>query len=720
MKKIYTFLLCMVAALTGAAVANAASITVTVDNPEAVYYTDPHNDYQAGTWGENNSTVFEIDDIYSIPLRANDGYFITKLEKASGEVMFTGRTDQKTLYISDVEDGDVVYITSEVKQPKILKIYGDPEKMYVADDTYQELRADANVDGAWTITVTRDEYGSIYIYAVDGYLITSLKDDKGDSWLYSANAQSAYIGTSSLPYGETTVLYAEAKAKEEIYDGHVTVNVEGSGSDVSFSTADYKYTYLQTGENTVYFDRASAFPITIKHANDYYWDPNALYKVSLNGVELKAVDREYTLESLENGDVIDVVVDAPTADIRLSVRFADDVAREAVEYIKLDGEELDLENCDDIATTTGKKIEFYVDHGNYDVTMTENGEPVEFDYGSYSQKFTDDKGYVYAISAVARQPINFTVVCENYDKLVVSSNYGYIKYPLTGVESAVTVKPTETYITIKAVDGWYTPKIYDLETGNELSSSFTVSEGQTIVVEAEEFLRDHHFMLYTEPDVWNYLTFSLNPDNYDLRYSFDPEGGYTDVAFNYSDRPFGISGYSVDYDQPQVFLNGEHLTGSWGSYPALENVEDGDVIKIMTPDAPLHAVTYTVAEGAEVTVRHDRVRTVDHSAAHSVHTGTEIHIIPAHAGTIAVKAGETELVADEDGKFVHTVTEPVEIVVSHSGSSSILDIEAAADGAVDVYNLQGVCVRKAATAADINTLPAGIYVTTTGKKVVVK
>ncbi|MDE6416230.1 MAG: hypothetical protein K2K68_04295 [Duncaniella sp.] len=722
MKKIYTFLLWMVAALLCVPVATAKTVTITVDNPEAVKCSNPL-DYQVVPWDENNSVEFTLESEPWIPLNTNAGYLITKIETQSGTELFKGTSTSESINSALLADGDVVLVSTAEKEPKLVKIIGNPEQVYVKDEDYQELHAEDMTDGAWNIELKKD-YGSFNIYANDGYKITSVKDQDGNSFLYSSMASYAYIASSNIPYGHTT-LTVESKSEAELYDGHVVVNVNGDAEavDLRFDNS-YTRVSLKAGKNDLYFDTATAFPITIEHYYNSPYNPESLYKVSLNGTVLEAVDRVYTLETLNYDDVIDIEVDAPAKDIKVGISFADDESREAVKSLKLGDENVDLDNCKSINTTTGKKIVFELDDSNYDVTLTENGEPVELYYGSYSKKFLDEIDYEYLITAKAKQPLKVKVICENYEHLKISSDYyGYNLYTLTGVETELTVKPADNYAYFKTDEGWYIKSMTNADTNETLSDSFYLTDGLTVFVEVEEFIRDKHFVLYTQPDVWDYLTMVLNPSSYDFRKQFEPEPGYSVIAFNDSDRPFGISGYDergyLD-GAPAVYLNGELCENDWGAYPALENVEDGDVIKLMRNDAPLHNVTYNVAEGIEVTVRHDLEKTVDHTAAHSVHAGTEIHVIPALAGTVKVKAGETELVADEEGKFVHTVTEPVEIVVAHSGSSSILDIEAAAGEVVAVYNLQGVCVRKAATAAEISTLPAGVYVTSEGKKIVVK
>lgn len=76
MKKIYTFLMWMMAAMILAPLVTAKTVTVTVDNPDAASYRDPLNEYQTGQWNDDNSVVFEFTGDITIPVVANDGFEI--------------------------------------------------------------------------------------------------------------------------------------------------------------------------------------------------------------------------------------------------------------------------------------------------------------------------------------------------------------------------------------------------------------------------------------------------------------------------------------------------------------------------------------------------------------------------------------------------------------------------------------------------------------------
>ena len=171
----------------------------------------------------------------------------------------------------------------------------------------------------------------------------------------------------------------------------------------------------------------------------------------------------------------------------------------------------------------------------------------------------------------------------------------------------------------------------------------------------------------------------------------------------------------------KVYLDGTILTpysttSTYASYQI--NVEDKNVIKAFIATEPVECnVTFNAPEGLEATVTYDRVKTLDKLAdGLACFKGTEVAI--EGADDLTVKVGETELEKNNDGKFVFTVADPATTVTLADKSSGVENVvmTTEADANAAVYTLMGVRV---GTRADLNTLPAGIYVLN-GQKVIVK
>ncbi len=726
MKKIYTFLTWMIAAMIFAPVLSAKTITLTIDDPAAAYYIDVNNYGQQCPWDGTSVEYTSANDV-TIPVQANDGYTIMKVE-GNGNTFMEGPNSSAYIPMAAFSDGGEVTITTAVLEPLALKIVANPDHVYIVDEDNKEHNASDNVDGAWTLTGIHN-YGTTKIHAKEGYLIT----EAGTENFSFASSPTTYCSIDHFPLGSGLQTVTVKTVNEaDLYDGSVRVKVHGSPYIVSFRfNGHYSPEELADDgvEKTFTFSRSNDMPIHIKHLYDSSYSPQSLYKVTVNGTALTAVDREYLLnsEDVSNDDLIEIYVNPPIADVNVSVNFADELSKKALLSLRYDYDLVSPDKYSSFTATTGKSLQFEFATQDYDITLTENGVAVPVEYSNVNCTILEDQDYNYLITATEKKPYTVTVICENYEHLIMSPNYsGDDAYELTGEETKLTILPSQTFTFFKPKEGWKIAGLSDAISGNTLTSPLNLTDGMQIFVELEEYKRDKQCTVYLDNYNWSYIQFVLNRSDDDLQKQIDLEKGYQTVNFNDADRPFFISGNDQNYSSPDIYVNGKKCIDNYGSYEEMNDIQDGDVIKIMQSSTPIHTISYAVDPNVNVKIVHDRTMAVDHGASQEAHVGTEIHIIPlapmsraASAGVI-VTAGDQELEPDEDGKFVHIVTAPVEIAVKADNTTSISDIEAAADGAVDVYNLQGVCVRKAATAADINTLPAGIYVTTTGKKVVVK
>ena len=150
----------------------------------------------------------------------------------------------------------------------------------------------------------------------------------------------------------------------------------------------------------------------------------------------------------------------------------------------------------------------------------------------------------------------------------------------------------------------------------------------------------------------------------------------------------------------------------------LIDVADKSVVKVVLTEQPVNCnVTFDAPESLEATVTYDRVNTLGKLAdGLACFKGTEVAV--EGADDLTVKVGETELEKNNDGKFVFTVADPATTVTLADKSSGVENVvmTSEADANAAVYNLMGVRV---GTRAQLNTLPAGIYVLN-GQKVIVK
>ena len=138
------------------------------------------------------------------------------------------------------------------------------------------------------------------------------------------------------------------------------------------------------------------------------------------------------------------------------------------------------------------------------------------------------------------------------------------------------------------------------------------------------------------------------------------------------------------------------------------------MVKVFLKEVPVRCnVSFEAAAGCEAVVTRDLIVPVtDFAAGFECFAGTEVSVA---ADGETVKVNDEAVAPDAEG--VCTFTVAADTKVSIGDSSGIGDIALDNESADDaVYNLQGV---KVGSRGDINSLPAGLYISN-GKKVVVK
>ncbi len=218
-------------------------------------------------------------------------------------------------------------------------------------------------------------------------------------------------------------------------------------------------------------------------------------------------------------------------------------------------------------------------------------------------------------------------------------------------------------------------------------------------------------MAYVEDITWSDKYIRLAPYTSNDAY-VDLETGNNVVDF--ADGDFAKYGslnfYLPNYSRGVIYLNDNLVEYDYGEYPDIENVKDGDVLKIYGEAKTPHTVTYDIAPEVSVEVRHDHIKTIDSPAVHSVLPGTQIHIAPkaiarAAASPIKVTVDNEAIEPDSEGIFSVIADGDKTIKIEKDASTGIVEINTGS--AAKVYDLQG---------RRVTTPGRGIYIVN-GKKV---
>lgn len=722
MKKLYSLFTLFAVAMVAFAASAAKTVNITLDNPDAVYFFETAG-YNYTSPNGQSSLSLSLADNANLVIYCNEG---AQLESVTVDGKdFGGAKGQTNFALApgDLSNGCNVNITTSAPKTKTLIVKADASKVTVQDFNYNTLDASTQVDGAWELQIPSSAWASMSIAAKDGYMVSSVTDQTGKSYLSSFTSYVSYYANEFE--NDQTTLTVEAKSNDELYDGKVTVNIEGDYYKVSFYAGQSSVS-LNGSSNEVQYDSQSQVPFAISHSYNSSYNPCYLYKVSLNGVpqDRSADGTFHVTPANKQGDVIDIQVDAP--EVMVPVTVTGDI--QALARVNNGYDSLEKENFGSFSAKLGGTITLAFSTAGYDINrITVNGTDKTAginEWGELNVEVDNENAINIDIKATARKPFEVTVLCDEWQALLLSKDYqGNEPYEMTGVETVFQVNPADNYLYVGARDGWMVKSIEDLDE-HTYNGSVNITGDITLLIELEEYKRDQELTVYIEEHPWNYFQLVLARDNYEVtKYLTIGDGlqtGYNTVGFNPADLPLNVYGYNQNYDSPCVFLNNKLCQNNYGSYPELADVKDGDVLKVMTTDTT-HELTYSVDCPEDVTIIHDRVSAADHTATHNVVPGTEVHVIKNESlsntdATIEVKVNGTKIEPVDDSKYVFTVNAPSAVTVSKTtGVEDIAADNAAADA--NVYNLQGVIVAR--NGAQQQALPAGIYIRN-GKKTIVK
>lgn len=570
------------------------------------------------------------------------------------------------------------------------------------------------------------EYMPVSIEAKDGYFLTSVvrKSTSANENIYYMKSCNIYVNSSHE--GETwTVTSVNA---DDARDGSCQIWVDDASKvRMTRSSTSASVDNLVNGEWVdVKYIKASELPLQIGSVD--YSTP--LYQVKLDGETVEPQYGSFSVTPGENSK-IEIFANYPDEDVAVKFSYANEESKGFITGVKVDGTDVTNYNDEDFTVKLGKKIEITGNTTDYKLnSFTVNGRSESF-YGSY--QFTVSGETAITVDAQKYAMVNATLDIDNPDNVVVYKGYSYDNTVITDLkagENAIELSEKNPNISIKANSGCYITSVtsvtgegddaktetYSADYNN--SYNITVAEGMVIKVVSGAITRDKTAMIYVDDVTKAEHGHSFSRSD---RSSIDLANGYNEIEFYDGDIPAMISFYG----SPSVsaYKNDELISPDYtgGTSYTLNELADGDVVKVFLAGAPsTYNVTFDVTgSAANATVTRDKIKAVeDWNAGFQTLQGTEVSIKAAEGYNMEASIGEDVLTPDESGNCTFTVDADTNVKVVISSTSGIKDISNGnAGGNGDIYNLQGVLLKKGAASVDAENLPAGIYVIN-GKKVV--
>ncbi len=606
-------------------------------------------------------------------------------------------------------------VTLKIDDASRVKVTIDSEEQTIVTGD-NVIEYDANSYAYMEIAGATGDYGISNVHA-------AYSDGSGENvYMWSGKA-----GISLSAYADGAVYTVTSFSYTALRTATCTVNVDDA-SKVSFQRGS-STVELVNGDNTIAFipdgDNAETFSIR--------GTSGSLYQVLHNG-EVASTDwsGSYSI-SPKAGDIIKIEANFPDVDVPVRFIAVNEGTEGFVTNVTVDGQTVTNYWDENFSIKLGATLEWSPNEADYKLnTIWLNGEE-SYMYNCRNITALTSDSIIIKYDAAKYKVFNITINVDHAERLTLSKKVNYTPYviPLVDGENKIEVSEACSGLTF-STDGGYWVESFKDEAGTEYKdypSTYTdipVADGKVFTIVTGAVERNAKFVFYVDDpsqceygggvamaaDNWENTSYPIEFQHADESFI---EGGYYTVPFDVDfDNPIQLNFYSPR--NTPIVLQQDTVVSSAMTSPRL-TVADGDVIKVFLAGAPdTLDVTFEAKDCIFENVVRDLIVPVeDVTAPLAVLTGTQISfraLPPAGTQNFAVKqvlVNDEAVTADEDGVYTITVTADTKIVASAGNiETSIDNVEAVMNS--NVYTLQGVLLIQDATEAQINALPAGLYI----------
>lgn len=619
----------------------------------------------------------------------------------------------------------------------------------------------ASVSADITVTINIDDVNRVTVgqYDVSTYDYPAIEGLKtGANVLTFTDAVTLKVLTQSSDYGISGITYVQGVNKGSIdvqYGAYI--NISDAWDGAVFTISSFSYADLRTASCKVYVDDASKVSLQRNYVsvdlvdglnivpfipsgsnaeNSFSIRGNgSLYKVKLNGEEQSAPYGTYYL-TVADGDSLTILANFPDVDVPVHFVAGNAASAGFITAVKVDGTAVSNWADADFTVKLGSNVEFSGNVSDYqcDSLIVDGTKTTNFS-GTTSFFVGKESDYTIKYYAAKYQSYDVTINIDNPAAVSAYkynspyfSDYSATPITLQAGANVVSFNTNSKYLFIKTNAGSKVLTFVDAE-NQDLSSNVSnyptgiaTTDGAVYTITTWTVDRSSTLAFYIDdPAAAQYgggLTFAA--DNYTNRSEplvfLNPQGasvlaqsGYNLVKFDPEfDNPAQVSFHVTDASIVNFYINGVKQEAST-SFSGI-TLADGDVLKAYLLGAPAeYSVSFASKEGSDFgftdVVRDVIVPVSDVSTPLSVLTDTQISF--RLTGTTLVTANGKALSADESGVYTLSINENTAILAG--GEPTGISNVAAADSR-NVYSLQGVLLLQDATEAQIQSLPAGMYI----------
>lgn len=555
-------------------------------------------------------------------------------------------------------------------------------------------------------------FDSFTIRGVSPYVIDSITNSKGEE-VSTQTPNVYYIYAQTNNNGEVyTIKTSDANNKRT---DSFTLNVDDPTGIRAYLSGSNELLTLNSGANTVKYDPASENILWIYPANYQIH----IYEVKCNG-QVVDFNGTYYMVNLTNGCTVDITVKVPEDDVVVTFEYPGNgegaiqsVTVNMFDVEDFDGKEIRMKAGQTLGLTANKmyKIESVYQDGK-DIFWTGKDE--------YTTVIMHDTKFT--VNAYPYQKVTAKIFIDDPDNIYVYRGYDYNEQEIDLLPGENTVefsedlqrvswapKPGGRIVSVTVDGSELSPEAYTLE----------VYDGMVIEFKTAQINYDKRAVIWIDD------LSRLGKDGYfgvtDVnRTPIEFVSGYNTLKFADSMNPFSVSWTTENAIGGKMYVNGTLADPDMeGGNVYTLTLADMDVVKIFLASEPqTYKVTFATEGDVEVNVVRDLITEVKNwNSGFDCFQGTRVQITNTDADNKEFKVyiNGDEMNYAPNGIYAFDVEADTEVKLS--GNNAVDGIAAdEADADAPVFNMMGV---KVGTRAQLNNLPAGIYIVA-GRKTVVK
>lgn len=465
--------------------------------------------------------------------------------------------------------------TEEAKPTPVTVKIDNVDRVTVRNNFGQTL---ALVNGENKVEVP--QYGSLTFEATEGnFLASVIRSQLGKET--TTQAITAYktctVYVSNLDKG--SLFDVQSGSLTEARDAQFTLTVDDASKVGAQIVETQSMVRLSNGSNDIRFVNGTEKTLLLRNSQGY---GNILYKVTVNGNEVKPNSEYQYVVDITPGAKVDVQANYPDVDVPVRFNFSDPSVQGIISRVTVDNVEQTNFADPNFTVKAGKQIAITFNTTNFALDEFKVNGTVTPIYGMYNTLIT--AATTFDIKAHAYKQLHAKVSIDNADNVTLYEGYSYQNkiIQLVNGQNDVVVNEQNNIVQLKPksgvkiknvtvngetvnpqYDGTYEIRIADQMEINITTAAIVRDQAATIII--DDLSAAQYGFQFTRSD----------------RSTVEVKNGKNTVMFAADDNTFQFGAYGADANVMKVYLNGEVVNPAYpGSTSYQVSLKNGDTLEI--------------------------------------------------------------------------------------------------------------------------------------------